>query len=265
MAESTLSLTRNDLRNNVGFYLGFGADYTAYSTANLATVDRVIDAGLRGFYEPPPLPGEKVSHVWSFMTPIGSLSLAEDQPDYDLPDDFAGLTEGVYVSADDLTWTPVTVTSPSRILALRQNNGSDVSGSPQYVAVTVLPTTGVTPTRYSLMTWPAPDGSYTLKFPYRSNPYQLSSTIAYPLGGQPHAETLRESCLAAAERDVNDELGVHNSQFAVRLRASVNLDRQLNGTKHYGYNGDRRSRRFKISQLRHPSTQLVDYNGTIPG
>lgn len=267
MAESTLSVNREQLRESVGFFLNFGTDYTAYSPERLAIVDACIDSGMRTFYDPPPLPGEKTSHVWSFKTPIGSISTADGQADYDLPDDFAGLVDGVFLSADDESWSQIRVTNPSRILSMRQGNSGSTSGPPQQVAVTIIATEGVTPTRYSLMVWPTPDQSYVLKFPYSSNPFQLSATQVYPLGGQPHAETLREACLAAAERDVNDELGVHTATFQSRLAASVNLDRNLHGTKHYGYNGDRGARRnrFMNVHFRHPSTQLVTYNGITPG
>lgn len=265
MSESNLSLTRNQLRNAVGFRAGWGVDYTAYSTNHLAIVDLCIDSGLRTFYDPPPIPGEKISHTWSFKTPIESLSLAEGQADYDLPDDFGGFTGDPCFSENDQTWGVLYRTNATRILAMRGSVGSTASAPPCKVATTVLPGDGTTPTRYGLMVWPTPDRSYTLKYQYSSNPFQLSSTQAYPLGGQPHAETLRASCLAAFERDVENKLAGDTATFMSRLTASVNLDRQLHGTKNFGKNTDKRMRRTNLAEYRHPSISLVNYGDIVPG
>lgn len=261
MAESQLSLTRTQLREAVGTFLDLGFEVADYSTDDLLLIDRAIDAGLRQFYEPLPLPGERAAHTWSFLYPIGTLSLVSGQSEYDLPDDFGGITERFFMVGDDLSNFPLEMTNMARILALREMDDSS-SGPPQMVALNLIPATGETPTRYSAVVYPTPGQAYTLKFPYRSNPYQLSATAAYPLGGQPHAETLRESCLAAAERDVNDEIGIHNSQFQARMVASVTYDRRHFSAKNYGYNGDRK----KYRPLRHPDTShVVTIFGNTPG
>jgi len=238
MAESGLSLTRNDLRNAVGFYAGFGLDYSAYAADQLAITDKIIDIGSRKFYHPPPIPGEKTTHTWSFMQPVMRLGLTTDVVDYDLPDDYGGLLDRIHLSTDDSIWSEVEVTNTARILSKRQGGLSTYTGRPELVAIQVIPSTGETPTRFSLMVWPTPDQTYTLSFPYTSNPYQLSSTAAYPLGGQPHAETLRTACLAAAEQNLNDERGLQYAEFMERLAASIHFDRQANGPKSLGYNSD---------------------------
>ena len=80
-------------------------------------------------------------------------------------------------------------------------------------------------------------GSFEVQFRYRSNPYNLSPSKPYPLGGQPHAETLIASCLAAAELKLNDEQGPHYADFIEKLRSSVSIDRRMN-LHTLGYNGD---------------------------
>jgi hypothetical protein len=261
MAESGLSLNRTQLREAVGTFLDLGFEVADYSTDHLLLIDRAIDDGLRSFYEPEPLPGERTPHIWSFTKPIGELMTVGGQSDYDLPDDFGGMEDRFYLVGDDMSSVPLLMTNMARMLARREVDDSS-SGPPQMTALNSIPSTGETPTRWSVSIWPVPSGEYTLKFPYRSNPYALSATAPYPLGGQPHAETLKESCLAAAERNVNDELGIHNDTFRRRLAASVALDRRLFGTKNYGYNGDRK----RYRPLRHPDTNhVVTINGITPG
>lgn len=261
MAESGLSLTRNDLRNAIGFYAGFGLDYAAYSADQLAVVDRIIDIGSRKFYHPTPIPGERTSHGWSFMQPIGRMSLVEDVVDYDLPDDYAGLVGRLHLSTDDVIWSEIEVTNVARILSKRQGGLSTFTGRPELVAVQVVPSNGETPTRYTLMVFPTPDQTYTITFPYTSNPYQLTATQTYPMGGQPHAETLRMACLAAAESELNDERGVKYAEFMERLVASVHFDRQANGPKSLGYNGDCSNSKSNPSHRR--GFNYVTYEGTL--
>ena len=75
MAESTLSLSFEDLRDAVYEYLyGGDGDHSGESDANRkALVDRVVYSGLRQFYKPPPV-GQKV-HDWSFLMPVTTLSI----------------------------------------------------------------------------------------------------------------------------------------------------------------------------------------------
>jgi len=70
MAESTLSLSYEDLQIEVGFFVGYGTDSTVWTTAQLALVDRVIKAGLRAFYFNPQ------GHEWTFLKPLYSISTA---------------------------------------------------------------------------------------------------------------------------------------------------------------------------------------------
>ncbi len=254
--ETGLSATRSSLQQAVGWFLGFGSTVASYTTAQLVKVNLAIDSGLNWFYEPE---GE-TTHVWSFLTPIKPIAMLTDVANYDLPDDFGGIVGNVLYSADDSQWTEIKQTNASRILAMRQNGGSS-SGPPQWIADTTIQTTGEVPTRYSLMVWPTPDADYTLQVPYRSNPYQLSTTAVYPMGGQPHAETLKESCLAAAEQKINGVFGIHTENFKRRLATSIKIDRKLHGTKHYGYNGDRK----RAPMPRHVTQNLVTYMDIVPG
>src|SRR6185369_14019308 len=118
-----------------------------------------------------------------------------------------------------------------------QRDNETTTGSPKLAAVQTLPMDGTTAQRWSLAIWPNPNGPYHLRGTYRSNPYQLTATAIYPMGGQPHSETIREACLGIAERDVNDvPNGPHQTAFRERMVASVNLDRRMTTPKSFGFN-----------------------------
>lgn len=73
MSESTLSLQYNDLLDAVCDYLGLGSDYDNCSTEEKAKIERIVKRGLRQFYYPPPLAGQR-PHKWNFLTPAATLT-----------------------------------------------------------------------------------------------------------------------------------------------------------------------------------------------
>ena len=70
MAESTLSLSRDDLLKAAGNMLGRGIDITNWDDPDFKTrVDMCVDIGCRWVYEPELMPDESQVHIWSFMQP----------------------------------------------------------------------------------------------------------------------------------------------------------------------------------------------------
>jgi hypothetical protein len=80
VAESTLTLKRDDLLKAIGNMLGRGIDITGWDDADFTTrVNMCVDIGCRWVYEPEVLPNEAQVHIWSFMQPK-LLSFRLSQP-----------------------------------------------------------------------------------------------------------------------------------------------------------------------------------------
>ena len=73
-SQNTLDVDYTQLLMRVGKELGFGWVTTAWSTEQRRRVDLAIQSGLRQFYFPAPLGKERVSHEWSFLTPLASMT-----------------------------------------------------------------------------------------------------------------------------------------------------------------------------------------------
>lgn len=72
MSESSLSITYEDLRKEVGYALGFSLSASSvWDDEEEQLVDMCIEDGLRMFYNPPSIDG--TAHQWRFMRPIGEL------------------------------------------------------------------------------------------------------------------------------------------------------------------------------------------------
>lgn len=244
MAESTLSLSRDDLRSEIGFFLGFGQpdhrDSANWSSVQTETIDTILNAGLRQFYYPKRLEGDRKVHEWTFLRPTRTQLTVVDQGDYNLPDDFGGLEGNLTFATNDDAWVSVTITSEQQIRELRQITTTN-TGWPRLAAVRPIltPTAGATGTRYELLIWPEPDAIYTLSYRFNIMPEALTSGLPFPHGGLVHAETILESCLAVAERRLDDyESTYHHEMFTELLEASIQNDRALQVPHTLGYNAD---------------------------
>ena len=239
--ESTLSLNRTQLRRAVARYLGVSRNSADWASDPYLEEDinDIVASGERSFYQPVRLPNESSVHAWSFLRPVLPLPIVANTADYDLPDDFAGFIDPYlsFVAADD-QWHSVELTNVVRIQRKRQTEDLAPSDEPELAAVNQKTVDQTGGQRYEIMLWPSPSTAATLTAPYYSNPFAITDAAPYPLGGQPHAETLLESVLAAAELHENDTRDIHRVTFQERLAASIALDRKLTTTKDFGYNGD---------------------------
>lgn len=260
--ESTLHVSRNDLIRAIGTYLGWHVNTGQWTPTQHQRAGDIIAKGLRQFYQPPILPGERNSHEWSFLRPLWTMTTVSDQWQYDLPDDFGGTFDGdLTFSADDDAGATVRIVSDVRIRTMQQHEvlGTVESTRPTEAAIVPLESDGDEPQRYSILFWPTPGGGYEITGRYYSNPNGISASKPFPMGGQPHAETLRASVLAAAELLLNDTQGPHWTDYIERLRTSVNHDRRAGSPMHFGYNGD-------PSMCRNPvprQQQFVTVNGVL--
>lgn len=240
MAESTLSLDYDDLAKEVGGYLGYRRSSNNWTADQVELISSIVQSGYRQFLHPPPLPGERHRHSWTFLRPIATLEVESGTEDYDMDPNFGGL-DGMLTFATDSQRFSISLVSEAMIRDMRQSGV--VNSTPQMAAVQPQSSDGTGGQRFKLLLWPKPDQDYTVSYRYFVNPDRLvtnegSTSVSFPLGGMPHSETMLESCLSIAEQRANDEKGLHWEKFLERLAASVMHDRQAHSARTLGYNGD---------------------------
>ena len=263
-SESSLSLSLTGLRKEVGWlWLGdrASAGWTADETDQ---IDEMIHSGVRQFYHPPPLPGQGLSHKWSFLEPTTTLSTVADTSDYTLPASFGGMNGPLTYASGDNRWNAIDITNEHRIRRLRQRDFSTLTSHPISAAIRARASDGSDGQRFELLLWPTPNKAYTLSYKYHALQAKLSASNPYPLGGEAHAETILESCLAITEQRLENNAGVHTQKFAERLAASVSFDLQTYAPEYMGYNGDKSDGMgpSEGDYRRHFGSD-VDYDGTI--
>jgi hypothetical protein len=230
MPEPTLNAQFTDLKEDVGFFLGWGRTESAWDTDQTDSVERCVKGGLRKFYY--------CGHDWSFLKPVVTLTLESGAETVALPEDCGGVDGKVVVSTDGSSqWCPVDFGPIGRVYQAYASQPS-TTGKPLYGCQEPLKGTGpVEANRFQLRFWPIADQAYTLKFQSFINPEYLSGAQPYAYGGPQHAETLLEACLSVAEKILDDQATLHDREFKERLAVSIDIDRRQK-PQVIGYNRD---------------------------
>lgn len=227
----SIRVTRQYLMQEIGRETGWGRQPGKWNAIQRQDAQRILDIGIRNFYVPPTLPNETVFHSWSFLQPEFEIQLKVNKEDYDLPEDFAGLINELTYSSSDDSWCPLCVVSELVVRKNRQELGgsAEYSGYPQQVAIIPVGDAGTEYQRHKMMVFPCPNDDFRIRGRYRSNPLAFSDDTPHPMGGQPHAETLRLSVMAAIEQELEGGNGPRYSQFLMALKTSVDFDRRYTG------------------------------------
>jgi hypothetical protein len=238
VAESALSIPYAELLVEVAAFLGYGVDSGVWTDAQLAEIDRYVQAGVRRFYYPPAMEGVEEGYQWSFLSPVATIATAVDDQAQDLPDLLGRVLGDFHFEQSEHRHSIVQV-SEERYQKLVSR--SDDTGYPQVARVAHKAQTAGDGQRLEVSWWPVPDAIYTLTYKYEAYAGKLSASNKYPLGGMRHAELLIASCLAIAEQRANDERGMHTEDFARMMKSAIKQDRRL-GARHYGHMGNQEKR-----------------------
>jgi hypothetical protein len=237
VSESELSINYDDLMKEVGDFLGYGPDSTAWSTDETSQCDRYVQGGLRRFYYPSAVEGVEDGYSWSFMHPITTLATVSGTRTQDLPDNLARVL-GNFHYETDLYRRSVIPVGEGKYSSLLSR--SDDSGLPEVCRIRQKAKQDSEGTRWEVSWWPLPDGAYTLTYQYEAYSGKISVQNPYPLGGMRYGELIVQSCLAVAEQRANDERGMHTHDFERLLRSMVEMDRRT-GSRFFGPMGQPRS------------------------
>ncbi len=215
----------------VGRYLGYGTNPTG---SRLSEIDDIIRQGLHQFYFPTPMDQTGISHRWSFLEPWVELELVEDQSEYELNDDFAGVI-------GEISFNPGTYRGSIRQRSYQEIRDAralrDATGTPYWCAIRTVYSEGEQAQGHVINFYPTPDQEYTIQWQERKVVRPLSEDNPHPYGGDVHDSVILESCLSVAELRLDDTIGPHHQRFLEMLRGAIGQDKNLSRRDNLGYNG----------------------------
>jgi len=208
-----LTLSYQNLYDEVSHFLGLTARGTSPSSTNLTLCKALVDRGIRQFLYPIDMETGK-PHEWEFLKVYWDFTTTSGQWKYALPVDFSDTYSTLYFDTSSAN-PPLVKRSAEQILDMR-TGGAD-QGYPEYFAITPLRYDIEIGTLYELWVHPVPSQTDTLSGFYRADPIQLSATTDLVIGGIRAIEAILESCLAVAEHQEDDMLTSHHTQKAAEL------------------------------------------------
>jgi hypothetical protein len=265
-AASDLGITKAYLKRLIGRQLGFGPHSAVWSHKQSEEIKLALETGLRKFYSPQVLPGEKYSYEWSFLRPTASLFANAYTYTYDLPPGFVSIEGPLTLApAAGYMYPPIEVVGEHQIRVRLQ--ASEAAGRPRMAAIRLKPIDPAGGTHWEILLWPPPDNTYQITYRYNVNPAMIPDEANLPYGGQQHAQTIIEACLAAAEEQ-NDKIeGPHGQLFVQALISSVSHDRRTGSPEKLGYNRDASDRPLApyvpFANWHDCDTNLVSYNDQL--
>jgi hypothetical protein len=226
----SLSLTYDEIRRELGRFLGLGVDFSSWDAATVVDVADVIRRGSRRFYYPEvsmlPEGSESLAgHKWSFLQDELSVSLAIDTLYHALPSDFVAMSEVPTIEGSNYPLEEVTESDIRNLI-----NAETGQGFPQYYAVKR--TDAGLALSYRIALYPLPTEALTLSGWYQFDPPEISSSQA-PIVPSNHAETFLASMLAAGDEMFNLESTNmrHLERFKSMLAASILQDKMIGGPR----------------------------------
>lgn len=197
-----LTFTYSDVYSLISTFLGLPLVPTG---TDLTLVKQIAARGYRKFLYPVDLRSGE-SYTWSFVKQYMTINTESGVWKYPLPDNFSDLIDIPHFD-DDTGYNELTKVSMEQIL--EQRAASVSAGFPLYHALAPYTFDGAVGTFYEMWIDPIPDGTYLLKFFYRIDPLAPSADGDFFAGGIKAIEALTECCLAKAEQQVNDTIGMH--------------------------------------------------------
>ena len=222
---ANLRLTYSDIYTRISNFLGLTDAGTAPTGTDLITCKDICQRGLRQFLYP--IDDRTYEYwEWSFLSPLHTMNLLDDKWRYQLPEDFSSILTNPTYSEDD-SFKQMARTTPDNIMNLM--SGGDVNYAPYYYSIVTSDYDPEIGEFEEIWFYPKPDSSYTIQFFYKSDPTKASNAGDFLPGGVKSTEAILENCLAVAESQEDDVLGIH-IQLAQKLTQDlIIIDSQKDG------------------------------------
>lgn len=204
-----LQLQFDEVYKKVSEFLGWGGSPAG---TDLTNAKKVVDRGYSRFLHPINAQTGKV-HTWSFLIKHTVLNTTSGEWLYSLPSDF-GRMATPFVHEKDSGYPPMQPATVDRIQQMRA--GVDSTSFPHFYAIKTGPYVKEIGTTYEVVFFEIPNSNYSLNYAYVFRVPQLVNATDLFVGGDFASEVILENCLAVAELEYDDTIGIH-SQEADRL------------------------------------------------
>jgi len=205
--------------NTVGEFVGWGSSPAA---GDVTKAKNLVYRGYRRFLQPINMRNGK-PHVWSFLKQHGTITTVSGQWQYDLPADFGYLTRP-FSFFEGKALPPMKERSVSQVMNARTITSS--TSYPYIFAIRNGKYIKEIGTLKEVIFNPTPGSVYILNYSYVMSPPKPVNDDDLFVGGAWASEAILECCLAAAELQMDDTVGVHNQEAERLIQSLIQTDLQ---------------------------------------
>jgi hypothetical protein len=205
---ATMRLSFQELVTRIADMVG-DTNNSAPTGDDLTLATDIATRGLRRFLYPVDLRSNPPGiYEWSFMKQYHQLTTRSGVWQYPLPRNFSEITTDP-VFGDEEDQIHLTQIPAEQLLGMR--TGQLSSYPPSFYAIVPYGSGATTGTYDEIWFYPIPDATYQLKFFYQADPLKPEALTETLPGGVKAAEAIIECCLAVAEQQENDKVGIHTN------------------------------------------------------
>ena len=240
---ATLQLQFSEVYSKVSDFLGWGSSPTG---TDLTNAKNVVHRGYRRFLRPVDMRYGK-KHVWSFLEKHTVLNTKSGEWIYNLPPDFHSMRSPFKHEKD--SGYPELI--PRTIAHLQQmRSGVESISYPYFYALKSGPYVKEIGSTHEVAFFETPNTNYRLQYSYIFKPPKLESDTDVFVGGDLASEVVLEHCLAVAEQEYDEVIGIH-TQLASSITQELIVNDESTIADSVGKNID-------------PSVRYIDFQRPLP-
>ena len=253
----SIGVTYDELHDEVGRALGYGRDATGDANVDVVAC---VKRGLRQFYTPEPLPGERVSHRWSFMRTVEGIDT------YAPTSEHTGQVSGTGISSLNTGMSTTDVVSISHITVSDgtttvKRRVTSIDGATQF---TINESTGLDGASRTIKVFYS--GAYLLPAAFAG----IDGPLTYDtyFGTDPNVADLTIEITSEAKlRDMFQYLEDRDDKPRVAAISQLNATSATEGTRHvlHLYPIPDAAYRLKYTQINEPANLTADNNVPLGG
>jgi hypothetical protein len=196
------------------------------------------------------------AYDWTFRRRFATLTLEGGKHIYEMPQDYGGLRTKFCFNRET-GYPPLDDRSEQEIMELRGYGEYRTYPEVYTIRSGVYDPQGGQ--RYEVLFWPTPSSDYVLYYSYFYMPPMMSNATDVPMGGAEVSEAILRMCIAAAEDEGDEVLGVQAQKAQNELAKAIDQDKQRE-PKQLGYMGNNYG--LNAWEVARGSTRLnnVNYN-----
>jgi hypothetical protein len=142
---------------------------------------------------------------------------------YEFPQDFGGMRTK-FAFSRETGYPPLDERSEQEIIELR--GYGEYNAYPEVYTVRAGKYDPQGGQRYEVLFWPTPNSDHVLYYSYYYMPPMMSNATDVPMGGAELSEAILAACLATAETEDDEAVGVQSQVFQSELAKAVALDKK---------------------------------------